>query len=271
MDFNLQGKVALVTGASSGIGIAIAQTLADEGCQVVVHGRDLQRTKKVTDTLIASGAKAVAVTGDFATEDSVKSVAQAAEKAFGHIDILVNNAGAPTDPSEGMDFFEISPAHWQQTYQRNMLSVLTLSTYFAPKMKQSGWGRIIQITSGLAYAPRGVQGDYCASKAALNNFTSNFSKAIANSGVTVNGVSPGMTRTPMLDEWLKEMAQQNGLGADAQKGEEFVLEHVIPLTVARLGAPQDIANAVAFIASPRADYMNGTTLRIDGGGVPTVN
>jgi len=271
MDFELRGKTALVTGASSGIGTAIAETLAGEGAQVVVHGRNAERTQNVVNKITANGGMAFAVIGELSSEEGVKAVAVDAENAFGSVDILINNAGGPTAHSEGMDFFEINADQWQQTYQRNMLSVLTLSTYFAPKMKKNGWGRIISISSGVAYSPQGMQGDYSASKAALNNFTFNFSRAMANSGVTVNGVAPGMTRTPTLEAWLKEMAEQNGLGADAEKGEEFVLNNLIPLTVARLGVPQDIANAVAFIASPCADYMNGTTLRIDGGGVPCVN
>jgi NAD(P)-dependent dehydrogenase (short-subunit alcohol dehydrogenase family) len=137
-------------------------------------------------------------------------------------------------------------------------------------MRQRGWGRIIQITSGLAYGPRGIQGDYTASKAAINNFTFNLSRALANTGVTVNGVSPGMTVTPTLRSWLASMAEANGLGHDESKGQQFVLQNVVKLSVGRLGQPADIANAVAFLASPLADYVNGTTLRVDGGGSTAV-
>jgi NAD(P)-dependent dehydrogenase (short-subunit alcohol dehydrogenase family) len=197
-------------------------------------------------------------------------VAAAAEDAFDGIDILVNNAGGPADPALGLGMFDLSPEQWLATYSRNVLSALQLSRYFAPKMQVRGWGRIIQITSGLAYNPRGILGDYAASKAALNNFTFNLSRSLANSGVTVNGVSPGMTVTPMLEKWLASMAAAHGLGHDAAKGEEWVLKNDVRLTVARLGRPDDIAHAVVFIASPLANYINGTTLRVDGGGSPSV-
>jgi NAD(P)-dependent dehydrogenase (short-subunit alcohol dehydrogenase family) len=271
MDFQLRGKRALVSGASGGIGASIARTLAAEGVSVVVHGRDEARAAAVARQISIAGGVAAIALGDLSNEAGVQSVALVADKAFGGIDILVNNAGAPSDAALGMGMFDLDPKEWVSTYERNLISALRLSAYFSPQMKERGWGRIIQITSGLAYAPRGLQGDYTASKAALNNFTFNLSRALANTGVTVNGISPGMTVTPMLEEWLASVAEANGLGRDIAKGEEFVLKNMFQTTVARLGQPQDVANAVAYIASPLADYVNGTTLRVDGGGSPAVN
>lgn len=271
MDLELRGKRALITGSNSGIGEAIATTLAGEGVSVVIHGRNEARARAVADKIAAShkDIKVAVALGDVASEAGADAVAHAADKAFGGIDILVNNAGGPKEGPP--DFFSSSPEDWIETYERNMISALRLSTYFVPQMKERKWGRVIQITSGLAWTPVGQNPDYCASKGALNNFTLNLAKALANSGVTVNGVSPGMTVTPMLEAWLEDMAEANGMGRDKIKGEEFVLKHVVPLTVARLGRPQDIANAVAFVASPKADYMNGTNIRVDGGGSPSVN
>lgn len=271
MDFHLRGKRALITGASGGIGACIAATLAAEGVAVVVHGRDEARASAVVRQTATAGGAAVIALGDLATEAGAEATAVAADKAFGGIDILVNNAGAPSDAALGMGLFDIEPKEWIATYERNLISALRLSGYFSPQMKERGWGRIIQITSSLAYAPRGIQGDYTASKAALNNFTFNLSRALASTGVTVNGVSPGMTVTPMLENWLASIAEKNGLGRDTAKGEAFVLKNMFQATFARLGQPQDIANAVAYIASPLADYVNGTTLRVDGGGSPAVN
>lgn len=270
MDLQLSGKRALVTGASGGIGACIASVLAAEGVAVVVHGRDEKRASVVANQITAAGGKAVIALGDLATETGVAAVAAAADAAFGGIDILVNNAGAPSD-APGIGLFELDPKEWVATYERNLISALRLSRHFAEQMKARGWGRIIQISSALAYAPRGIQGDYTASKAALNNFTFNLSRALANTGVTVNGVSPGMTVTPMLEKWLANIAEANGLGHDVVKGEEFVLKNMFKAAVGRLGQPQDIANAIAYIASPLADYINGTTLRVDGGSSPAVN
>jgi NAD(P)-dependent dehydrogenase (short-subunit alcohol dehydrogenase family) len=271
MDLHLNGRRALVTGASSGIGEAIATTLAAEGARVVVHGRDQARTNAVVAAIRANGGKAEPALGDLASEPGASAVAESAQKAFGGIDILVNNAGGPSDPSLGMGIFDLDPQLWVDTYERNVISCLRLSAYFAPQMTERGWGRIIQITSGLSFAPRGIQGDYTASKAALNNFTFNLSRALKNTGVTVNGVSPGMTVTPVLESWLESMADGAGLGRDRDKGERLVLENVVQLTVDRLGQPQDVADAVTFLASPRADYINGTTIRVDGGGSSAVH
>jgi 3-oxoacyl-[acyl-carrier protein] reductase len=270
MDLRLRGKRALVTGSTGGIGAAIAVTLAAEGVAVVVHGRDEVRARATVQEIEAAGGTARMALGDLATESGASLVAAAADETFGGIDILVNNAGGPSDPALGLGMFDLTPANWLDTYARNVVSALQLSRHFAPQMKERGWGRIIQITSGLAYNPRGILGDYAASKAAINNFTFNLSRSLANTGVTVNGVSPGMTVTPMLESWLANMAAAHGLGHDAKKGEEWVLNNDVRLTVARLGRPSDIAHAVAFIASPLADYVNGTTLRVDGGGSTAV-
>jgi 3-oxoacyl-[acyl-carrier protein] reductase len=270
MDLRLRGKRALVTGSSSGIGAAIASTLAGEGVLIIVHGRDAKRGNDVVENIVAKGGVASLVLGDVSNESGANAVAVAANKIYDGVDIVVNNAGGPSEEKPGLGIFDLSPRDWLDTYSRNVISTMQLCNYFTPQMKARGWGRFIQITSGLAESPRGLQGDYTASKAALNNFTFNLSRALANSGVTVNGISPGMTITPMLEQWLSSMAAANGLGHDVAKGEEFVLKHVVHLTVARLGLPSDIANAVAFVASPLADYINGTTLRIDGGGSPAV-
>jgi NAD(P)-dependent dehydrogenase (short-subunit alcohol dehydrogenase family) len=271
MDLKIRGKRALVTGSSSGIGIAIAKTLAAEGVSVVVHGRDESRTRAVVDDISATGAKAAAAIGDLATDAGAEAVAKAADAAFGGIDILVNNAGAPSDPALGLGLFDLQPQAWTATYERNLVSVYRLCKYFVPQMKERRWGRIVQVTSGLAYSPQGIQGDYTASKAAMNNFTFNLSRALANTGITVNGLSPGMIVTPVMEEWLATIAEQNGLGRDIKKGEEFVLKNIVHLAIPRLGDPQDIANALAFLVSPLADYVTGTTLRVDGGGSSAVN
>jgi 3-oxoacyl-[acyl-carrier protein] reductase len=271
MDLRLNSRRALVTGASSGIGRAIAKTLAAEGACVVVHGRDEARTAAVVAEIEASGGQAKPALGDLAVEAGAEGVAEAADAAFGGIDILVNNAGGPSDPTLGMGLFDLKPQQWVDTYERNLISCLRLSAYFSPQMTARGWGRIIQITSGLSFSPRGLQGDYTASKAALNNFTYNLSLALKDTGVTANSVSPGMTVTPILEAWLSSMAEKAGLGPDPVKGEKFVLENVVRLTVNRLGQPEDIADAVAFLASPRADYINGTTIRVDGGGSGAVH
>lgn len=271
MLLSLKGKRALVTGASSGIGAATALSLATEGVKVVVHGRDEGRTNGIVEQIRQSGGIAEPILGDISVTESAAGVAAAADAAFGGIDILVNNAGGPSDPSLGLQFFDLDAEHWIATYERNVISCLNLATYFSPQMVERGWGRIIQVTSGLSFNPLGLQGDYAASKAALNNFSFNMSHALKNTGVTVNGVSPGMTVTPMLEKWLADVAAEAGQDADPRLGERIVLDNMIRLTVDRLGKPQDLANAITFLASPLADYINGTTIRVDGGGSSAVH
>lgn len=271
MLMKLEGKRALVTGASSGIGAATASLLASEGVKVVVHGRDEARAQSVVDQIGQAGGTATAVLGDISVTDGAKVVAAAADAAFGGIDILVNNAGGPSDPSLGLQFFDLDADHWVATYERNVVNCFNLAAYFSPQMVERGWGRIIQVTSGLSFNPLGLQGDYAASKAALNNFTYNLSKALKNTGVTVNGVSPGMTVTPMLEQWLGDVAADAGMGRDPRLGEKIVLETMVSLTVNRLGLPEDLANAITFLASPVADYINGTNIRVDGGGSSAVH
>ena len=267
----LSGKRALVTGASSGIGAATAKALAAEGVQVVVHGRDAARTSDMVSAIRDAGGEAEPVLGDLSSPGDADAVAASADAAFGGIDILVNNAGGPSDAALGTQIFDLDPEHWVASYERNVISCVRLAGYFSPGMVSRGWGRIIQVSSGQAFQPLGLQGDYAASKAALNNFTLNLSKALKNSGVTVNGVSPGMTVTPMLEEWLADVAHKAGLARDPRQGEAFVLANMVDLTVNRLGLPEDLAAAITFLASPRADYINGTTLRVDGGASSEVN
>jgi NAD(P)-dependent dehydrogenase (short-subunit alcohol dehydrogenase family) len=267
----LDGKRALVTGASSGIGAATAMLLASENVKVVVHGRDAARAQKIVDQIRGSGGVAEAVLGDISTTEGAVAVAQAADEAFGGIDILINNAGGPSDPALGLGIFDLDADHWVKTYERNVVSCLNLARHLSKQMVERGWGRIIQVTSGLSFNPLGLQGDYAASKAALNNFTFNLSRSLKNTGVTVNGVSPGMTVTPMLEQWLADVAAEAGQERDPRVGEKIVLENMVSLTVNRLGLPEDLANAITFLASPLADYINGTTLRVDGGGSAAVH
>jgi 3-oxoacyl-[acyl-carrier protein] reductase len=144
-----------------------------------------------------------------------------------------------------------------------------LAQAFVPSMRQRGWGRLIQISSRNAISPYAQFGPYGAAKAALNNLTLSLSKALAGTGVTSNGIMPGLIYTPLADPWFKALAQQLG-SDDPQVGQDFALKSVLQQTVARIGQPKDIAVAVCFIASPLSDFMTGTTIRVDGGATPTL-
>ena len=136
-------------------------------------------------------------------------------------------------------------------------------------MRERRWGRVIQISSRNAISAYAQFGPYGAAKAAVNNLTLSLSKALAGTGVTSNGIMPGLIYTPLVDPWFKALAKQLG-SDDPQVGKEFALKNMLQQTVTRLGQPKDIAAAVCFIASPLSDFMTGTTFRIEGGATPTV-
>ena len=263
MDLQLQDKRALVTGSTSGIGEAIAKTLATEGAIVVVQGRRETEAKRVADEIIAAGGKASIAVGDLATETGAEAVVSTIQDALGGIDILVNNAGiAPMG-----DWFQTNADTWMEIYNLNVAGIVRLTNRFAPKMREQGWGRIISIASGEASKPLVYQGAYAASKAAVVNLSVSLANALANTGVTSNAISPGLIWTDMVDK----LADETGVPKDKGEREQKLVAEWAPNPSGRLGRVEDIANAVAFVASPKADYINGANIRVDGGFVPTVN
>jgi 3-oxoacyl-[acyl-carrier protein] reductase len=268
MDLQLIGKRALVTGSTSGIGAEIARMLAVEGAKVVVHGRDRDRARYVAAEIEAKGGKAAIALGDITSGDGVTTIVKATEQAFAGIDILVNNAGG-SNSAISSGWLETPVEDWAETYRQNVLPAVRMVHAFVPAMCKLGWGRVIQISSRNAISPYEQFSPYGAAKAGVNNLTLSLSKALAGTGVTSNGIMPGLIYTPLVDAWFKALAKQQG-SEDARVGQDFALKHVLQQTVARLGQPRDIAAAVCFVASPLSDFMNGTTFRIDGGATPTV-
>lgn len=268
MDLQLRGKRAVVTGSSSGIGEAIAKSLAAEGAAVVVHGRREAEARRVAAEIVAAGGKAFVALGDLGSDAGADAVAKVVNEAFGGVDILVNNAGAfPQVP-----WLESTAAEWNDLYNQNVGSMVRLITRLVPGMKQRGWGRVIAIASGVATMPFGGMGNYSTTKAANLNLAVSLAKDLAGTGITSNTVSPGMVMTPGVEEMLKRMAPGLGLSPDDLAAlEQFAVKSMVPNPSARLGRPEDIAAAVTFLASPLAGYINGTNLRVDGGTVPTVN
>lgn len=268
MTFELNGKRALVTGSSSGIGAGIATALAGEGVSVVVHGRNAERAEAVAGQIRADGGKVAVAIGDLAIEDGAARVAEAAAAAFGGIDILVNNAGGASETGK-QSWFDLPVAEWGVTYQRNVVSAGYVIHALVPAMKENGWGRIIQIASAAGIIPTSGQPDYGPSKAAMINMSMGLSKALAGTGITVNTVMPGMIMTDGLNDFLKIFAERRGWGDDIEKAADYILKGT-GQTVHRVGQVSDVAYAVAFLASPRADFLNGINLHLDGGATQSI-
>lgn len=271
MDLKLSGKKALVTGSSKGIGEAIVRTLAHEKAVVIVHGRDKAQAEKVANDIIMLGGSAYVVLGDLAHDDEVQQLVEAAEKFAGTIDILINNAGGSGGMKE--TWKDTQPASWVSAYDRNVLAALRVTTRLLPKMQAAQWGRVINISSLAATMPPSTAPDYSACKAAINAMTASMAKAVAADGVTVNAVSPGTIHSATLDARFREVAKERGVAnkdAPWDDIERAVLPIFAQVPMGRVGRLDEIAVAVAFLASPIAGYITGINLRIDGGLSPVL-
>ena len=268
MDLKLAGKRALVTGSSAGIGAAVAKRLAREGAKVVVHGRDQRRARSVAEAITAEGGSARTALGDLATDAGAEEVVTAARAAFGGIDILVNNAGGYC----AREWFETTPETWRSLYEHDVISSVRMIQAFAPGMRKAGWGRIINIGSGIAAAPGSRMADYAAAKAAIVNVTVSLSKSLAGSGVGACTISPGLILTEGVEKVLRAAAREQTWGDDWNAIQaRWFSEMLGSSSVRRLGAVDEVADLVAFTASPLADYIVGTNLRIDGSLTPSAN
>lgn len=266
MNLQLSGKRALITGSTSGIGEQIAKTLAAEGAMVVIHGRREGEARRVANTITEAGGQAAVAVGDLGSDEEAAAVVEAAVSAFGGIDILVNNAGSfPMKP-----WLDTTAAEWNDLYNANVGSVVRLVTGLVPAMKERGWGRVIMIGSFLGPMPQPFVASYGATKLVNIAQAVSLAKDLGGTGVTSNAVSPGPIRTPGFEAGTKAMMEAQGQTYDFAAFEAFYVKET-HLPAGRIGSPADIANAVAFLASPLADYITGANLRVDGGMMPTVH
>src|SRR3954471_19452337 len=239
MDLQLDGRRALVTGSSSGLGEAIARLLAAEGAAVVVHGRDRARTEAV-----AKDIGATAAVGDLATDAGADAVAEAA----GEIDILVNNAGA----YDTVGWPESTPELWQHTYNVNVVAGIRMIHRLTPGMRARRWGRVIQIGGGLAVQPMAMQPHYNATLAARHNLAVSLARELAGTGVTSNVVAPGAIMVDAVRALLADIGPGRGWGESPEDIEAAAAAEWIPNDVGRFGRPDEIAGAVACLAGPHA-------------------
>nr|WP_314545563.1 SDR family NAD(P)-dependent oxidoreductase [uncultured Massilia sp.] len=271
MDLQLHGKTALVTGSSKGIGEAIARMLADEGATVIVHGRDRDQTRRVAADIAARGGLAHAVCGDLTSDDEVQALVEEARRVAGPIDILVNNAGGSGGVKES--WMEAQPGTWAASYDRNVLAAVRVTTRLLPSMRNRRWGRVINISSLAATMAPPSGPDYAAAKAAINAMTASLAKETARDGITVNAVAPGTIHSAALDGAFRQAAAQRGLAepdAPWEQVEQAVLPLFAQVPMGRVGRLDEIAAAIAFLASPLAGYITGSSLRLDGGLSPVL-
>ncbi len=262
MDLDLAGRRALVTASSGGIGAVVARRLADEGCAVLVHGRDQARADTIAGGVRAAGGRAEVVLGDL-TDGSAAGKVAARARSWG-VDILVNNAG----PFSEHDWDSAKPSMWLDAMNGNVMSAVRLIRALTPSMRERGWGRIINLGSRAATTPLPNMVEYSAAKAAVVNMTTSLAAHLAGSGITANTISPGVIVTEGMRQMFEDRAAAQGHPAPWAELEPQVLAGYAPNPSGRLGTADDIAAAVAFLASPLAGYINGIDLRVDGGIVP---
>jgi 3-oxoacyl-[acyl-carrier protein] reductase len=265
VDLQLQGRRALVTGSSGGIGEAIACRLGAEGASVVIHGRRAEKVHAVVEGICSGGGRATGALANLADcFDCERFIATL--RAEAPVDILVNNAGAFVN--RGWD--DATAEDWLELYAVNVASAVRCIQGLLPDMRALGWGRIIQIGTGEAINPFAAMPDYSATKAALLNLAVSLSKHLARTGITANTVSPGIIVTPGVEQFYRLEASRRGWADDWATIEDHVLCEVLDNPVGRLGRPEEVADLVAFVASPLAGYVNGANLRIDGGSTAVV-
>ncbi|WP_431257329.1 SDR family NAD(P)-dependent oxidoreductase [Roseateles chitinivorans] len=271
MDLRLKGRKALVTGSSKGIGEAIARRLAREGVIVIVHGRDRLLAAKVVDEVVGGGGRAHAVVGDLTRDEDVQRLVDDAEQFAGAMDIVINNAGGSGGSNESWE--QSRPESWMAAYDRNVLSAVRVTKRLLPGMREARWGRVINLSSLAATMSPAARADYSASKAAINALTASMAKAVAGDGVTVNAVSPGTIHSAALDTAFRQAAAERGLAepeAPWPDVERVALPIFAQVPVGRVGRLEEIADTIAFLASPLAGYITGINLRVDGGMSPSL-
>lgn len=263
MIIDLSGKTALVTGSTGGIGLAIARGLAEAGATVIVNGREQSRVDAALAQLrdTKGGASARGVACDLGTAAGCQALIAAEPEA----DILVNNLGI----YGAKEFFEIGDEEWEEIFQVNVMSGIRLSRHYARGMQARGWGRIQFISSESALNIPTEMVHYGVSKAALQALSRGLAKVLAGSGVTVNSILPGPTRTEGVIAFIGEMARQEGVTPEEME-RLFIQRHRPSSLLRRFAEPAEVAHLCVYAASPQASATTGAALRVEGGIVESI-
>lgn len=257
MDLGLHGRVALVCGSTRGIGRAVAKALSQEGARVAVNGRHQDSTSRAARELEAeTGHTVVAAPADVTAPDQARDVVERVARELGRLDILFcNAAGPPAAPVR-----EQPPEAWRQAVEMNLLSTVHLATAAVPLMRKVQWGRIVCLASVAAKQPLPGLILSTTARAGVLGFSKALADEVAAEGITVNVVCPGYIATERITELTQTRAKR-----ERRALEEVVKDTITGIPLGRMGKPEEIAAAVAFLASDKASYITGAVLQVDGG------
>jgi len=261
VNLGLKGRVAVVTGASKGIGKAIARGLADEGVHLVLVARGAESIEQAAEEIrCATGVRVLACAGDVRDEQSVQSVADAATREFGTVHILVNNAGGPIKRQERQILWP--EADWLDDVNTKTIGMLRMTKAFLPVMARDGSGRVINISGIAGSSVLGPAMTHGLNNSAMNQVTTYLARDLAGERITVNAVIPGLIAT----EWRESWAESSGAQRQSTKA-EFLDEicRTWGIVSGRWGTMEEVADVVVFLASDRASYVNGARIAVDGG------
>jgi len=252
----LQGKIALVTGGTKGIGKAIADELAHLGATVIVSARSLQDGNLEYEFIAA----------DLSQSEDIKQLANKIIQQYGTLDILINNVGGTSAPAGG--FSVLSDEDWEKDLQLNLLAAIKLDKALVPSMIERSTGVVIHISSLNGKLPLYASNfSYGVTKAALNNYSKALADEVASKGVRVITVSPGMVKTTAMETFLNSYGAS--IGKNMEETAQLVMDSLGGVPMNRLAQPQEIANLIGFLVSSKASYITGTNYVIDGGTIPT--
>lgn len=257
MDLGLRKKVALVCAASRGLGKAVAEELANEGASLILCARDADILNQTCEEIEQkSGVQILGISADLSKTADVERLFKEGIEHFGRIDILVTNVGGPPAGT----FENLSAENWQNATQLLLTSVLDLTRLVLPRMKENGWGRILNITSIAAKQP--VENLILSNslRAAVTGFAKTLADEVAPFGITVNNILPGYTRTERVEQLAKTIAEKEGISP-----EEAQTKWTAEIPMKRLGEPHEFAALAAFLVSERASYITGSSIAVDGG------
>ena len=263
MDLGLKDRVALISGAAGGIGLATARLLAEEGVQLVLTDREQDALQKSAADL---PGEPLLIAADMTRQAEVDDLVRQAEARFGKVDIVVHTAGvtgAKGDP------LELSDADYQEAWDTDFFTAVRIARASVPAMRKRGWGRLVCITSENAVQPYWEEAVYNVAKAALAAFIKNLSYKEAAHGVLCNTVSPAFIETGMTDGMMKKRAEELGVSFE-EAVQSFLKEERPGIVQQRRGQPEEVAAAIALLVSERASFINGSNLRVDGGSVQSV-